>query len=143
MTRSILAGLSLRIGVPHALELSFDANKALEASREARRKELDARVPRSFYHASFLALSEAFRDFVGEEADRRIVVFVDDLDRCLPESALQVLESMKLFFDLEGFVFVVGLDQEVVEHVIDLKVRPVKGDDYERRASDGESSERG
>ena len=28
---------------------------------------------------------------------------------------------MKLFFDLEGFVFVVGLDQEVVERVIDAK----------------------
>jgi len=124
VTRSILAGLSLRVGVPHAIELSFDANKALEASREVRRKELDARVPRSFYHASFLALSEAFRAFVGEAADRRIVVFIDDLDRCLPESALQVLESMKLFFDLEGFVFVVGLDQDVVEHVIDLKYGP-------------------
>jgi KAP family P-loop domain len=118
-TTSILAGLSLRIGIPHAIEMSFDANKALQAGREFRKEEVDARVPRSFYHASFLALSDAFAEFVGE--NRRIVVFVDDLDRCLPEKALQVLESMKLFFDLHGFVFVVGLDQEIVELVIDLK----------------------
>jgi hypothetical protein len=121
VTRSILAGVSVRVGLPHALEMSFDANRALEASREFRKKELEARVPRSFYHASFRALSDAFADFVGDQADRRIVVFVDDLDRCLPESALQVLESMKLFFDLQGFVFVVGLDQDIVELVIDAK----------------------
>lgn len=120
-TTSILAGLSLRVGIPHAVELSFEANKALQAGREFRRRELEARVPRSFYHASFLALSDAFRDFVGEDAGRRIVVFVDDLDRCLPESALEVLEAMKLFFDLQGFVFVVGLDREIVELVIDSK----------------------
>jgi predicted KAP-like P-loop ATPase len=39
----------------------------------------------------------------------KIVIFVDDLDRCLPDNALDVIESMKLFFDLPGFVFVVGL----------------------------------
>jgi predicted KAP-like P-loop ATPase len=52
------------------------------------------------------------------------VVFVDDLDRCLPASAPEVLESMKLFFDLQGFVFVVGLDRQVVERAIEAKYRP-------------------
>jgi hypothetical protein len=138
VTRSILAGVSIRVGLPHALEMSFDANKALEAGREFRRRELEARVPRSFYHASFRALSDAFAEFVGEQADRRIVVFVDDLDRCLPENALQVLESMKLFFDLQGFVFVVGLDQEIVELVIDAKygrdARPVEQAERARKS---------
>jgi KAP family P-loop domain len=119
--KSIVAGMSLKAGLPAAVEFSFDANKALEAHRWMREAEREARVPRSFYHASFRALEEAFEEFVGENGKRRIVVFVDDLDRSLPESALQVLESMKLFFDLEGFVFVVGLDQEVVQYVIDSK----------------------
>ena len=124
--RSIIAGTSMKIGVPGAIDISFDANKALTEHRAG--VDADANTPGSFYHASFRALQGAFREFVGDEddPDRRIVVFVDDLDRCLPESALQVLESMKLFFDLPGFVFVVGLDQQVVEHVIDAKYgRPV------------------
>jgi hypothetical protein len=54
-------------------------------------------------------------------ARRRIVVFIDDLDRCLPLNALTVLESMKLFFDLEDFVFVAGLDQQVIERAIELR----------------------
>jgi hypothetical protein len=124
--RSILAGMSIKVGVPGAIDLSFDANKALTQHRDDAKADEDAKVPRSFYHASFRALQDAFGAFVGHEpADqRRIVVFVDDLDRCLPENALQVLESMKLFFDLPGFVFVVGLDQDVVEYVIDTKYAP-------------------
>jgi predicted KAP-like P-loop ATPase len=125
VARSILTGLSMKVGAPGAVQLSFEANKMLEAQQAANDAEADERVPRSFYHASFSALRDAFEGFTGAD-ERRIVVFVDDLDRCLPESALQVLESMKLFFDLEGFVFVVGLDHEVVEHTIDAKYqRPV------------------
>lgn len=65
---------------------------------------------------------------------------MDDLDRCFPTNALDVLESMKLFFDVEGFVFVVGLDQAVAERAVALKYdeqgspvadkTPVSGVDY-------------
>src|SRR6185437_16193687 len=40
---------------------------------------------------------------------------------CLPEQALTVLESMKLFFDMPGFVFIVGLDDRVVEVAVRTK----------------------
>ena len=54
----------------------------------------------------------------GAQGVAKIVVFVDDLDRCLPDNALDVIESMKLFFDLPGFVFVVGLDEDVVQRAV-------------------------
>lgn len=101
--------------------MSFQANEALEQARRLDDEARAARIPRSFYHASFRALADCFVKFLGLDSARRIVVFVDDLDRCLPNSALEVLESMKLFFDLPGFVFVVGLDRKVVEQSIDVK----------------------
>ena len=39
----------------------------------------------------------------------RMVIFIDDLDRCMPERALEILESIKTFFDIEGIVFVIGI----------------------------------
>ena len=45
---------------------------------------------------------------------RRVFVFVDDLDRCLPESALEVFESIKLFLDAPGCAYVVALDRDVI-----------------------------
>jgi tetratricopeptide (TPR) repeat protein len=123
VVHSILAGVSLQAGLPGAMKLSFEANKSLQEYGRMRNEEQARRVPRSFYHASFMALKTAFEDFVHEGADRRIAVFVDDLDRCLPENALQILESMKLFFDLDGFVFIVGLDENVIEYAVEKRYR--------------------
>lgn len=61
-----------------------------------------------------------------------LVVFVDDLDRCLPDKAVEVLEAIKLFFDIEGCIFVLGIDREVVERGIRLKYR-----EYEELAGQG------
>ena len=47
-----------------------------------------------------------------------LIFLVDDLDRCLPENAIEVLEAVKLFLDVEGCAFVLALDEEVVERGI-------------------------
>jgi len=46
---------------------------------------------------------------------RRVVVFVDDLDRIRPVLALELLEAIKNFIDVPGCVFVIALDYEVVQ----------------------------
>lgn len=46
------------------------------------------------------------------------VVFVDDLDRCLPEKSVAVLELIKTVFNVESFAFVLALDDEVIERGI-------------------------
>jgi len=62
----------------------------------------------------------------------RVVVFIDDLDRCSPEKALEVLESIKLFLDIEGFVFVIGLSHKTVTQLIShaYSTTGIKGEDY-------------
>ena len=47
-----------------------------------------------------------------------LVFLVDDLDRCLPDKAVEVLEAIKLFLEVEGCAFVLALDEEVVERGI-------------------------
>jgi formylglycine-generating enzyme required for sulfatase activity len=51
----------------------------------------------------------------------RLIVFVDDLDRCLPEKAIEVLEAIKLFLDVPGCVFVLGLDEEAIVEAIQTR----------------------
>ncbi|HSF39565.1 MAG TPA: SUMF1/EgtB/PvdO family nonheme iron enzyme [Thermoanaerobaculia bacterium] len=55
------------------------------------------------------------------EGKGRLVVFVDDLDRCLPEKAVEVLEAIKLFLDVPGCAFVLGLDHQVIAKGIEAK----------------------
>jgi len=62
---------------------------------------------------------DLIREYIGYQG--RLVVFIDDLDRCIPEKAIDVLESMKLFLHVRGSVFVIGADKIVIEDGITQK----------------------
>lgn len=47
-------------------------------------------------------------------SDVRLVVFIDDLDRVPPPTAVEILDVTKNIFDIEGCVFVLAIDYEVV-----------------------------
>jgi hypothetical protein len=51
---------------------------------------------------------------------RKLIIFVDDLDRCLPEKAVQVLEGIKLFLGVPGTVFVLGVDIRALAYAVEL-----------------------
>jgi len=59
----------------------------------------------------------AFRNEFSQLLDdmgRRLVVFVDNLDRCLPENAIATLEAMRLFLFMPNTVFVVAADEDMI-----------------------------
>lgn len=73
--------------------------------RETRMEVQDAQVRlRDLFH-------KALADLAG---DRRLVFFVDDLDRCLPHQVVDLLEKIRLFMDHERCVFVIGVDPVAV-----------------------------
>ena len=51
---------------------------------------------------------------IDKDGNDRVVVFIDDLDRLVPEKAVELLEVMKLFLDIPRCVFVLAVDYNVV-----------------------------
>jgi pSer/pThr/pTyr-binding forkhead associated (FHA) protein len=49
-----------------------------------------------------------------------LVVFIDDLDRCVPAKTIQVLEAVKLFLDKLGVVFVIGADEAIIRAAVEV-----------------------
>lgn len=49
---------------------------------------------------------------------KKVVLFVDELDRCRPLYAVELLERVKHLFEVPGVVFVLGLDSEQLAHSI-------------------------
>jgi predicted KAP-like P-loop ATPase len=64
---------------------------------------------------------QALRDsFVAalNELDVTLVVLIDDLDRCLPETAVSTLEAIRLFLFLDGTAFVIAADDQMIKHAV-------------------------
>ena len=60
---------------------------------------------------------DVFNDIIVEEAEK-LVVFIDELDRCKPSFAIEMLERIKHYFDDERIIFVVSLNKEQLIHTI-------------------------
>ena len=108
---SLFLGLWLLVKpVVHAARdvVSLDLGKALkEASYETRVSTLQ------HLQSEFARL---VHKWVGDNG--RLVVFVDDLDRCIPDKAPEVLEAIKLFTTTPGCIYLLGMDYNMLRRGI-------------------------
>ncbi|MBZ0301227.1 MAG: KAP family NTPase [Anaerolineae bacterium] len=68
-----------------------------------------------------LAIRDFHRDFaelLNETKITTLVVFIDDLDRCNPETIIETLEAIKLFLFAPQTVFIIGADERLVEYAV-------------------------
>ena len=97
--------------------------------------------------ASKISTAEEFRskfeELVKDEA--KVVIFVDDLDRCTPEVVKQILDALVTFFKNDNCSFVVTGDHTVIEQYVgtQLKIAPIytDGNKDERKTRVQEVSE--
>ena len=88
--------------------------------------------PESGYLNAFEStLKKWVRDNLGP--DERIVIFIDDLDRCLPGVMLKVLEAIKLYLGIDRLIFVIGIDRGVVNAIVQKE--------YDKHGVTGEKAE--
>lgn len=57
-------------------------------------------------------------------------IFIDELDRCRPSYAVEMLETIKHIFDIPGIVFVVATDTEQLQHAI----KAIYGENFDARS---------
>lgn len=63
----------------------------------------------------------AFRREFGDVLqglNRKLVVFIDNLDRCLPPNTIHTLEAIRLFLFLPNTAFVIAADEDMVRHAV-------------------------
>ena len=63
------------------------------------------------------ALRDNFEETL-EELGVTLVVLIDDLDRCLPETTISTLEAIRLFLFLRNTAFVIAADNDMIKHAV-------------------------
>lgn len=69
------------------------------------------------FREQFRILMESMDDLT------KVVVLVDDLDRCLPPTIMATLESIKLFLSVKKMAFVIAADQDLIRQSVEIELR--------------------
>jgi len=72
------------------------------------------------------SISEFLDAVTTKERGEKIIIFIDELDRCKPTFAVQLLERVKHYFDKERVVFVFSTNVDQLQHT----VKKFYGDDF-------------
>lgn len=59
-----------------------------------------------------------FENLLKEASIKKLVVLIDDLDRCLPEVAIETLEAIRLFMFSNSTAFVIAADEIMIEYAV-------------------------
>jgi predicted KAP-like P-loop ATPase len=99
----------LRISTGGAINSEF----FLKQGAAFKKKYFEAKTVTMNIHKHFQQIVNAI---VGKNG--RLVIFIDDLDRCCPPQSLKVLEAIKLFLNAEKCVYIIGMDREAIEQAV-------------------------
>ena len=64
------------------------------------------------------AFREAFNELLNKAGVKQLVVLIDDLDRCLPDIAIETLEAVRLFVFTDRTAFIVAADEAMIEYSV-------------------------
>jgi hypothetical protein len=126
------------LGISHIEDLTSDiASSGIEIFQT----EIEDYISRK---KSIDDFRKELENYLSEEDfyKRPLVFFIDELDRCRPNYAVEVLENIKHLFSVKGIVFVLSIDKEQLGHAVKgvYGSAEINSDEYLRRFIDLEYS---
>lgn len=120
------AGLAAVSGVDLLNKLKeVDYEKYLKERQEKKDEpEENLRSNIQEFHANF-------DELIKETNIDKIIVFIDDLDRCSPDTIIGTLEAIKLFLFTKNTAFVIGADERLIKYAVRRRFPEIPGDNTE------------
>lgn len=69
-----------------------------------------------------------FTELLDETKVKRLVVIVDDLDRCTPDTVIETLEAIKLFLFVPHTAFIIGADERLIRYAVRRRFPELPGE---------------
>lgn len=78
-------------------------------------------------YAAVREFRDDFTDLIKKSKYEKVVILIDDLDRCLPRHIIDNLEAIKLFLNVPGTAFVIAADEYIVSNAIKSEYQSLIG----------------
>lgn len=72
-----------------------------------------------------------FKKILDESKIKHLVIFVDELDRCTPDTVLDIFAAMRLFLFVEKTSFIIGTDSRLIDYAIKTRYQNIPGNDLD------------
>jgi len=72
-----------------------------------------------------------FDDLLEETKIDKLIIFIDELDRCSPDTILSTLEAIRLFLFTGNTVFIIGADERQIAYAVKNKFKEIKGQEID------------
>ncbi len=111
---AITGGLEHILADPAKLATKENISAAIEGVKSVIKPGTEGRnVPEEITE-----FRKAFDRLLKAAGIKQLIVLVDDLDRCLPDTAIETLEAIRLFVFTSGTAFVVAADEAMIEYAV-------------------------
>jgi|SRR5690554_204412 len=96
-------------------------------SEEQVNKSLQAVFNESNIRDNLKTFQDDFKDLLEKTKIKKLVVFIDELDRCNHDTILETLEAIRLFIFAPGTSFILGADERQVMYAVRKRFPEIEG----------------
>lgn len=111
--QSIVGSLEAVLADPVKLATKENLSAAVEEVKGILKPSEATNVPEEVE-----AFRKAFDKLLEEAGVKQLIVLIDDLDRCLPDTAIETLEAIRLFVFTARTAFVIAADEAMIEYAV-------------------------
>lgn len=111
--------------------ISAVKQKAGDVSEDEIKKVIDAFKKEETKRTEIKNFRKTFKEVFEDCKDERLVVFIDELDRCTPDTVLDIFEAIRLFLYVPGTTFIIGADERLVSYAVKTKYKDIPGHDID------------
>ena len=111
--------------------ISAVKQRAGDVSEDEIKKVVDALKADDTKRAEIKNFRKTFKEIFEDCKGERLVVLIDELDRCTPDTILDIFEAIRLFLYVPGTTFIIGADERLVSYAVKTKYKDIPGHDID------------
>ena len=123
----VTGGIGSLLGITMNQVLKHSQEKIEVTDLEKIKSNIENELNNKELREDIRKFQKAFASLLEETKISCLVVFIDELDRCRPDTILETLEAIKLFLFEGKVAFVIGADERHISYAVKSKFRDIEG----------------